>query len=398
MMPWPQGAALARHGPARACSPREASATAASSADEASRAPPPTSSPALRRVTGPARRRACPATPSGPENAEDRRRKNQRSHSLSIYPGPTDSTHRHSERCGSVSARDPRRPPVQRRRLRGYGFDLVEVDQDMPVFEARAGEQHYNPIGVVHGENIAMTLLDFGDRLRGAVADAAAAALHHASADQPGRPTASAAAAAAIPRPRHGCDADDYQPISGELGRRDRGSMRRPSITAAPGRRGERSARLQGDIRRRARADRAAMIDVDAEAAATGRRQPRRPDPAPRRTRTQVKRRRRSDAVVLARERARPLMAWWLCSSPTLSLRLADLRNCGDGGHPPEGVMVQRAPRRTEYVVGAEGEAVRAEYAVVRAPIVSIRSGRCTMSWARIWSPSIASAPARCAP
>jgi uncharacterized protein (TIGR00369 family) len=39
------------------------------------------------------------------------------------------------------------------------GFDLVEVELGHAVFECRPGEQHYNPIGVVHG-GLAMTLLD----------------------------------------------------------------------------------------------------------------------------------------------------------------------------------------------------------------------------------------------
>jgi len=39
------------------------------------------------------------------------------------------------------------------------GFKLVEVDTGHAVFEVMPGEQHYNPIGVVHG-GLAMTLLD----------------------------------------------------------------------------------------------------------------------------------------------------------------------------------------------------------------------------------------------
>jgi uncharacterized protein (TIGR00369 family) len=38
-------------------------------------------------------------------------------------------------------------------------YRLVEVEPGYAVFEITAGEQHYNPIGVVHG-GIAMTLLD----------------------------------------------------------------------------------------------------------------------------------------------------------------------------------------------------------------------------------------------
>jgi uncharacterized protein (TIGR00369 family) len=39
------------------------------------------------------------------------------------------------------------------------GFSLVEVGPGLAVFEVNPGEQHYNPIGVVHG-GLAMTLLD----------------------------------------------------------------------------------------------------------------------------------------------------------------------------------------------------------------------------------------------
>lgn len=46
-------------------------------------------------------------------------------------------------------------PPIARL----LGFDLVEVEPGHAVFEATPGEQHYNPIGVVHG-GLAMTLLD----------------------------------------------------------------------------------------------------------------------------------------------------------------------------------------------------------------------------------------------
>jgi uncharacterized protein (TIGR00369 family) len=39
------------------------------------------------------------------------------------------------------------------------GYRLVEVEPGQAVFEIAPAEQHYNPIGVVHG-GIAMTLLD----------------------------------------------------------------------------------------------------------------------------------------------------------------------------------------------------------------------------------------------
>ena len=39
------------------------------------------------------------------------------------------------------------------------GMRLVEVEPGQAVFECAPGEQHYNPIGVVHG-GLAMTMLD----------------------------------------------------------------------------------------------------------------------------------------------------------------------------------------------------------------------------------------------
>jgi uncharacterized protein (TIGR00369 family) len=53
--------------------------------------------------------------------------------------------------------RDGRLPPPPIAQL--MGFDLVEVEPGHAVFECTPGEQHYNPIGVVHG-GLAMTLLD----------------------------------------------------------------------------------------------------------------------------------------------------------------------------------------------------------------------------------------------
>ena len=53
--------------------------------------------------------------------------------------------------------RDGRLPAPPIARL--IGFTLVEVDDGQVVFEVLPGEQHYNPIGVVHG-GLAMTLLD----------------------------------------------------------------------------------------------------------------------------------------------------------------------------------------------------------------------------------------------
>jgi uncharacterized protein (TIGR00369 family) len=53
--------------------------------------------------------------------------------------------------------RDGRLPPPPLAKL--LGFSLVEVEPGHAVFECVPGEQHYNPIGVVHG-GLAMTLLD----------------------------------------------------------------------------------------------------------------------------------------------------------------------------------------------------------------------------------------------
>jgi uncharacterized protein (TIGR00369 family) len=46
-------------------------------------------------------------------------------------------------------------PPI----MRLMGFRLKEVGEGLAVFECEPAEQHYNPIGVVHG-GLAMTLLD----------------------------------------------------------------------------------------------------------------------------------------------------------------------------------------------------------------------------------------------
>ena len=50
-----------------------------------------------------------------------------------------------------------RLPPPPMARL--LGFSLVDAGPGHAVFECIPGEQHYNPIGVVHG-GLAMTLLD----------------------------------------------------------------------------------------------------------------------------------------------------------------------------------------------------------------------------------------------
>ena len=46
-------------------------------------------------------------------------------------------------------------PPV----MQLLGYRLTQVGEGLAVFECEPGEQHYNPIGVVHG-GLAMTLLD----------------------------------------------------------------------------------------------------------------------------------------------------------------------------------------------------------------------------------------------
>jgi len=53
--------------------------------------------------------------------------------------------------------RDGKLPPPPIAQL--MGFRLAEVEPGHAVFEITPGEQHYNPIGVVHG-GVAMTLLD----------------------------------------------------------------------------------------------------------------------------------------------------------------------------------------------------------------------------------------------
>lgn len=53
--------------------------------------------------------------------------------------------------------RDGDLPPPPMAQL--LGFRLIEVAPGHAVFEVVPGEQHYNPIGVVHG-GVAMTLLD----------------------------------------------------------------------------------------------------------------------------------------------------------------------------------------------------------------------------------------------
>ena len=53
-----------------------------------------------------------------------------------------------------IEGRIPR-PPMEKL----LGYQLVQAEPGLAVFECLPGEQHYNPIGVVHG-GLAMTLLD----------------------------------------------------------------------------------------------------------------------------------------------------------------------------------------------------------------------------------------------
>jgi uncharacterized protein (TIGR00369 family) len=53
--------------------------------------------------------------------------------------------------------RDGRLPPPPMAET--MGIDIVEVGHGRATFEAHPGEQHYNPIGTVHG-GLAATLLD----------------------------------------------------------------------------------------------------------------------------------------------------------------------------------------------------------------------------------------------
>ena len=54
-----------------------------------------------------------------------------------------------------IAAGEVPAPPISRL----MGFTVVEADEGRAVFEATPGEEHYNPIGVVHG-GLAATLLD----------------------------------------------------------------------------------------------------------------------------------------------------------------------------------------------------------------------------------------------
>ena len=55
----------------------------------------------------------------------------------------------------AIASGEIEQPPMARL----LGFGVVEVEEGRAVFTAEPGEQHYNPIGVVHG-GLAATLLD----------------------------------------------------------------------------------------------------------------------------------------------------------------------------------------------------------------------------------------------
>jgi uncharacterized protein (TIGR00369 family) len=55
----------------------------------------------------------------------------------------------------AIASGEVEQPPIARL----LGFGVIEVGEGRAVFTADPGEQHYNPIGVVHG-GLAMTLLD----------------------------------------------------------------------------------------------------------------------------------------------------------------------------------------------------------------------------------------------
>jgi uncharacterized protein (TIGR00369 family) len=55
----------------------------------------------------------------------------------------------------AIASGEIEQPPMARL----LGFGVVEVEEGRAVFTADPGDQHYNPIGVVHG-GLAATLLD----------------------------------------------------------------------------------------------------------------------------------------------------------------------------------------------------------------------------------------------
>ena len=55
----------------------------------------------------------------------------------------------------AIATGEVEQPPIAKL----LGFGVVEVEEGRALFSAEPGEQHYNPIGVVHG-GLAATLLD----------------------------------------------------------------------------------------------------------------------------------------------------------------------------------------------------------------------------------------------
>ncbi len=55
----------------------------------------------------------------------------------------------------AIATGEVEQPPIAKL----LGFGVVEVEEARALFSAEPGEQHYNPIGVVHG-GLAATLLD----------------------------------------------------------------------------------------------------------------------------------------------------------------------------------------------------------------------------------------------
>ena len=131
---------------------------------------------------------------------------------------------RESSSCArSATAGCPRR-----RSARLLGFDLVEVEPGHAVFEITPGEQHYNPIGVVHG-GTCHDAARLGDGLRGADADAGGRRLHHArSEDQPGAADYLGNREAARDRQGRCTSASASRPPRAARGRRRASSTRTP--------------------------------------------------------------------------------------------------------------------------------------------------------------------------
>ena len=55
----------------------------------------------------------------------------------------------------AIATGEIEQPPIAKL----LGFGVVEIEEGRALFSAQPGEQHYNPIGVVHG-GLAATLLD----------------------------------------------------------------------------------------------------------------------------------------------------------------------------------------------------------------------------------------------